>query len=178
VLREAADELLLQDAFNLHKPLLGICYGHQSMNVWKGGTLVQHLETAVNHSPGRSIDAAHEVRFEAEARHLRAAFGGAVGQVNSSHHQAVATPGDGLRLAAHVSADGVVEAVEAADGFVVGVQWHPERTFATQPASRRLFSDFVQASSQWNAPRTDGVADAGSSASILSSVHDPMAEGT
>jgi putative glutamine amidotransferase len=152
VLREAADELLLQDAFNLHKPLLGVCYGHQSMNVWKGGTLVQHLETGINHTPGRAIEDAHQVVLGGEARHLRAAFGSSTAQVNSSHHQAVAIPGDGLRLAAYVAEDGVVEAVEAQDGFVVGVQWHPERTFASQAASQRLFSDFVQAASEWHTP--------------------------
>src|SRR4030081_2809229 len=54
-LREAADELLLQDAFNLQKPIFGICYGMQSMNVWRGGSLIQHLETAVDHTPGRHI---------------------------------------------------------------------------------------------------------------------------
>ena len=51
--REAVDELLLQDAFNLHKPLFGICYGIQALNVWRGGTLIQHLPlmTAVDHDP-------------------------------------------------------------------------------------------------------------------------------
>jgi putative glutamine amidotransferase len=143
---------LLQDAFNLHKPLLGVCYGHQSMNVWKGGTLVQHLETGVNHTPGRAIEDAHEVLLGSDARHLRSAFDSSTAQVNSSHHQAVAIPGDGLRLAAYVAEDGVVEAVEAEEGFVVGVQWHPERTFATQAASQRLFADFVQAASEWRTP--------------------------
>ena len=70
VLREAADELLLQDAFNLHKPLFGICYGHQSMNVWKGGSLVQHLETRVNHAPGHAVEQAHAVLLAPEAHHL------------------------------------------------------------------------------------------------------------
>ena len=154
-LREAADELLLQDAFNLRKPLLGICYGHQSMNVWKGGSLVQHLETSVNHTPGRSIVDAHPVALAPEARHLRAAYEGETAHVNSSHHQAVATAGDGLRPAGRVAADGVLEAVEAPEGFVVGVQWHPERTFATDAGSRRLFADFVRAAGEWQAPLTD-----------------------
>src|ERR1700742_96718 len=60
-LREAADELLLQDAFNLQKPIFGICYGMQSMNVWRGGSLIQHLETPVNHAPGRQIAQAHAI---------------------------------------------------------------------------------------------------------------------
>src|SRR5262249_12020985 len=48
-LRDAADELLLQDAYNMRKPVFGICYGLQSLNVWRTGTLVQHIESDVNH---------------------------------------------------------------------------------------------------------------------------------
>ena len=44
--REAVDELLLQDAFNLRKPILGVCYGLQSLNVWRNGTLRQHILAA------------------------------------------------------------------------------------------------------------------------------------
>jgi putative glutamine amidotransferase len=54
LLRDVADELLLQDAHNLRKPIFGICYGLQSLNVWRTGTLVQdipsHIKTSVNHS--------------------------------------------------------------------------------------------------------------------------------
>ena len=55
--RDNVDELLLQDAHNLHKPVLGICYGLQSLNVWRTGTLVQHIESAkVNHEAGRNVE--------------------------------------------------------------------------------------------------------------------------
>lgn len=168
MLREAADELLLQDAFNLRKPLLGICYGHQSMNVWKGGSLVQHLETRIDHAPGRAVEEAHEVLLKEGAKHLHAALGPGTAKVNSSHHQAVAIPGDGLRLAAEGCGDSVIEAVEAEDGFVVGVQWHPERTFQTQNASRRLFADFVQAAGEWQAP---SVVTAGHSTDAKASIN-------
>src|SRR5215471_20355858 len=47
-LRDNTDELLLQDAYNMRKPIFGICYGLQSLNVWRTGTLAQHLETGVN----------------------------------------------------------------------------------------------------------------------------------
>jgi putative glutamine amidotransferase len=150
VLREAADELLLQDSFNLRKPLFGICYGHQSMNVWKGGSLLQHLETPVNHAPGRSVDEAHALALLPAARHLRAAFAGLEQpRVNSSHHQAVARAGDGLRVTAISPEDGTIEAVEGEGLFTVGVQWHPERTFATQESSRKLFREFVDAARAW-----------------------------
>ena len=52
--RDNVDELLLQDAYNMHKPVFGICYGLQSLNVWRSGTLLQHIEgTDVNHEAGR-----------------------------------------------------------------------------------------------------------------------------
>ncbi len=151
-LREAADELLMQDAFNLQKPLLGICYGHQAMNVWKGGSLVQHLETGMDHAPGRTVEEAHEIVLSPAASHLYSAFSVPRAAVNSSHHQAVDRPGDGLRVAAYADGDGTLEAVEAEDGFVVGVQWHPERTFATQASSRKIFAKFVDAARCWAVP--------------------------
>ena len=61
--RTAADELLLQDAFNLRKPILAICHGTQNLNVWRGGALVQDLKTAVNHRPGREVVKAHPVEI-------------------------------------------------------------------------------------------------------------------
>src|ERR1035437_5736183 len=66
--RAAVDELLLQDAFNLHKPILAICYGIQTLNVWLNGSLIQHLKTSVNHSPGDNIAEAHPVRITPGSR--------------------------------------------------------------------------------------------------------------
>ena len=65
--RDAADELLLQDAYNLRKPVFGICYGLQSLNVWRSGSLVQHIESKVNHSPGAKVDVAHNVRIATDS---------------------------------------------------------------------------------------------------------------
>src|SRR5215831_19257022 len=62
-LRDAADELLLQDAYNLHKPIFAICYGLQSLNVWRSGSLDQDIESAVSHTvKGGAI--AHPVFIE------------------------------------------------------------------------------------------------------------------
>ena len=58
--RDTVDELLLQDAYNMHKPVLGICYGLQALNVYRSGTLVQHIESPINHSPGRGVPHAHK----------------------------------------------------------------------------------------------------------------------
>jgi putative glutamine amidotransferase len=152
--REAADELLLQDAFNLRKPVLGICYGFQSMNVWLGGSLVQDIPTQrphspVDHSPKERPAVAHTVRL-AQGSRLASLAGQLDAPVNSSHHQAVARLGDGLVLAGTCPEDGVVEAAEGRHGaFVMGLQWHPERTFETDAFSRRIFEDFVEAVKAW-----------------------------
>jgi putative glutamine amidotransferase len=152
--REAADELLLQDAFNLQKPVLGICYGLQAMNVWLGGTLIQDLPAAgiaklVNHTPGREVREAHPVLLEAGSR-LFGLAGAAQVAVNSSHHQAVGRLGDSLVKAGVSPEDGVIEAVEArGKAFVVGVQWHPERTADSDHFSQQIFTAFLAAARAW-----------------------------
>jgi len=148
--REAVDELLMQDAANLHKPLLGICYGTQSWNVWRGGTLIQDLKTPVDHKPGRQVREAHRVSVARGSR-IAKITGQIELAVNSSHHQALDQPGDGLSVVARSVEDNVIEAVEGTgDQFVVGVQWHPERTFDSSPASRALFTAFVDAAAKWH----------------------------
>ena len=152
-LRDAADELLLQDAYNLRKPVFGICYGLQSLNVWRSGTLVQHIESQINHSAGAKIETAHRIRIEPDS--LIATISDATHKesvpVNSSHHQSAETVGDGLRVAARCPDDHVVEALEGTQEghYVVAVQWHPERDFERDGFSAGLFRAFVQAAGQW-----------------------------
>src|SRR6202163_2202371 len=62
--RDTVDELLLQDAYNMRKPILGICYGLQILNVYRSGTLLQHIESAVNHEAGSKVFVAHSVEVE------------------------------------------------------------------------------------------------------------------
>lgn len=153
--RAAVDELFLQDAFNLRKPVLAICHGLQTLNVWRSGTLIQDLKTAVNHRPGRDVVEAHAVRLADGSRLAKmAAQGSADPQVNSSHHQAVREAGDNLRVVGVSPGDGVIEALEleAPDHFVVGVQWHPERSYQQSALSRAIFRDFVQAARGWRPP--------------------------
>ncbi len=154
--RTAVDELLLQDAFNLRKPILAICHGAQGLNVWRNGTLIQNLKTKVNHRPGREMVEAHPIRIapNSRLRGLMPAGGALEVQVNSSHHQAVRVPGDNLRVSAVSLEDGVIEALEldATDHYVVAVQWHPERSYTQSAFSRAIFTAFVKAAEGWQPP--------------------------
>ena len=157
--RTAVDELLLQDAFNLHKPILAICGGAQTLNVWRNGSLIQHLQTPVNHRPGREVVEAHPVRIVQGSRlaSLVPRNDPAEPQVNSSHHQAIRSPGDNLRVTALSSDDGVIEAVEldSPEQFVLAVQWHPERTYNQSAFSRAIFTSFIEAAVRWEPRRIE-----------------------
>lgn len=153
--RDAADELLLQDAYNLRKPVFGICYGLQSLNVWRTGSLVQHIESKVNHSAGAKVEFAHKVTVAQDSLLAKEILSGGDPTpvpVNSSHHQAANVVGDGLRAVAHCAEDDVIEALEGTvpGHYVVAVQWHPERTFETDQASSNLFRAFVDSARNWN----------------------------
>ncbi len=162
--RENVDELLLQDAHNLYKPILGICFGAQILNIWRSGTLVQDLTVLpVNHSASRSVAIAHSLAIPAQSL-----LGSIVDRdeapldgeflrlpVNSSHHQAIGIPGDGLRISARCPQDAVIEAIEGpqhAEGlhFVLGLQWHPERTTSTSATSRKLFARLAHEAAGWS----------------------------
>jgi putative glutamine amidotransferase len=153
--RTAVDELLLQDAFNLRKPVLAICHGMQTLNVWLNGSLIQdlnaELKTHVNHSPGRDVIDAHPIQIAQGSRLAQIAGIDELQAVNSSHHQALGKLGDRLRIAALSPVDQVVEAVEldSPEHFAIGVQWHPERTFAVMELSRGIFQVFVAAAQTW-----------------------------
>jgi len=157
--RTAVDELLLQDAFSLHKPILAICHGTQNLNVWCNGSLVQDLQTAVNHRPGREVVEAHAVRLTPNSRLSRLLPRGErpEPQVNSSHHQAIKVPGDNLLVSAVSPVDGVIEGVEleSDEHFVLAVQWHPERTYIESAFSRAIFAAFVQAAVVWEPRRIE-----------------------
>ena len=152
--REECDFALLEHAEKTGKPVLGICYGLQSMNVWRGGTLVQHVEPLpVNHSAGRTVAVAHSVLVAGPsllgglltASEAPQEHGFRRLMVNSSHHQAVATPGEDLAIVGRSSQDAVIEALEGRIGHsaMLGVQWHPERSVANSAASRALFTWLV-----------------------------------
>jgi putative glutamine amidotransferase len=145
--RDAVDELLLQDAFKVRKPVLGICYGLQILNVHCKGSLLQHIDSPVNHAIGKKVDVAHTVAIEPGS--MLAEIVGANGPlpVNSSHHQSAKVAGSGLKVVAHSTDDGIVEALEGTspDHFVLAVQWHPERSVEADEPSRAIFRALVEA---------------------------------
>ncbi len=158
--RAVVDEFLLQDAFNERKPVLAICHGAQTLNVWRGGTLIQDLKTPVNHRPGREVIEAHPVKLAEGSRlmEILPRTSESDAQVNSSHHQAIRKIGKDLRVTAVSPGDGVVEAVDiqSPNHFVVGVQWHPERTYDQSEFSRAIFSAFIGAVEEWQNKEKSG----------------------
>ncbi len=152
--RDSVDELLLQHAYHLRKPVLGICYGLQILNVYRAGSLVQHIDSPVNHEAGRKVAVAHHVLVDTGSR-LAQIVQGTEAQVlelpvNSSHHQSADKVGDDLHVVARCPQDGIIEAIEGTspDHFVLAVQWHPERSIDDDAPSRAIFSALVKAATQ------------------------------
>jgi putative glutamine amidotransferase len=169
--RDAVDDLLLENAYKLRKPVLGICYGLQSLNVFRAGSLVQHIpdflpketRARVNHEAGKDVAVAHEVEIDSASRLTEIVSAEVRGPesnvrnpllvpVNSSHHQSADGNkiGNGLRVVARCTDDGIIEALEgtAPDHFVLAVQWHPERSVEQDAASRALFRAFIDAAGE------------------------------
>lgn len=127
--RDEHEIAMIEAAVGAGIPVLGICRGMQLINVWRGGTLVQHLPAVVGHtehSPSPAGFGRHDVRVEPGSRvaQLLGRPGDAV--VPTNHHQAVERVGRGL-VATAWAEDGTVEAVEdPEEEFLIGVQWHPE----------------------------------------------------
>ncbi|MGA3294870.1 MAG: gamma-glutamyl-gamma-aminobutyrate hydrolase family protein [Candidatus Acidiferrales bacterium] len=150
--RERTDFVLLEHALAEQKPVLAICYGIQSLNVFLGGTLVQdipsELQTQILHdweSEQDDPEPFHAAAIEPGSRLAQMAGAGEV-VVNSSHHQSVLDPGRSLRVVSR-ALDGVIEAVEwtGDSNWVIGVQWHPERMQEKDSLARALFRDLAVA---------------------------------
>ncbi len=128
-------------------PMLGICKGHQTLNVLMGGSLYQDLSL----QGGELIQ--HLQRFNrtylthhvevVEGTRLAGLFGAGKLKTNSMHHQAVKKLGKGLKISAR-ACDGTVEGIEDEEGLIMGVQWHPEDLVDSAPVMNRLFADLVE----------------------------------
>jgi len=148
---------VLKAASALEMPVLGICRGHQIMNVFRGGTLWQDIpsqtasESGIPHrirKDGNSALCTHTIRLEPETI-IAELLSSPTVDVNSYHHQSVKNPGDGLRITAS-SSDGIVEAIESTSGpFFVGVQFHPEKMLPDHAEFGRLFEMFVDAARRY-----------------------------
>lgn len=150
--RDRTELTLARWALAADLPILGICRGIQMLNVAAGGNLYQDLTAQLPGSLLHNYKVAetpwerptHGVRLAAGSRLAGILDAGGL-MVNSFHHQAVKRPADGFDAVAWAE-DGVVEAIEAPGRrFALGVQWHPEGMFQTDPLARKLFAAFVEA---------------------------------
>jgi len=135
------DVLLARRALAAGLPTLGICYGMQLLGLVSGGGLHQHLP---DDRPGRQPHSGgvhHPVEL-GERTKLRALAGVASLDVVSRHHQALSAVGPGWQASAR-DGEGLIEGIECARGFALGVQWHPE--LSVEPGHARLFEGLVTA---------------------------------
>jgi putative glutamine amidotransferase len=159
-LKDATDILVLEELERRALPLFAICFGMQILNVSRGGTLIQDIESqmpeAIKHQQGAPRDRqSHRVRL-LEGSLLGSLAGGERALVNSHHHQAIETVGRDL-VATGWTADGLVEALEdpRAGRFALAVQWHPEIAWERDDFSKKLFARFVQVASEYAAARSE-----------------------
>jgi putative glutamine amidotransferase len=126
--RDEYDLMVVKAAMELRKPVLGICRGMQILNAALGGTIYQDLSQIdgcyIKHNQGSRPDVASHSAIIEKGSKLYEVLGGEV-LTNSFHHQALKDIAPGFKVSA-ISKDGVVEAFEMEEGFVIGVQWHPE----------------------------------------------------
>jgi putative glutamine amidotransferase len=138
--RDEVEIELAKGAVETELPVLAVCRGAQVVNAALGGSLIQHIPDvagAIAHRGGVGRSVMHDVKITPGTR-LAEACATEVLSGASSHHQAVDRLGRGLVVSAR-SEDGIVEAIEAEEGWLVGVQWHPEETAAGDPAQHSLF---------------------------------------
>ena len=147
--KDETDLLVIEAAERRKIPILAICFGMQVLNVSRGGTLVQDIQSqvpeAIKHEQGAPRDRpSHRVRL-LESSKLSKIGGSVDAIVNSHHHQAIESVGANLMATAWTT-DGVIEALEdpRSDRFVMAVQWHPELGWERDDFSRRLFESFVK----------------------------------
>ncbi len=148
--RDLQELVLMRRALDKQMPVLGICRGLQVMAAALGGKIVQDIYSSdlysnplIKHS--QDLDrqfASHTVSLDKDSL-LYSLFGTETIEVNSFHHQAVAEPGRGMKVAAK-SPDGVIEAIESTEfKSVLGVQWHPESFYMCRDNSMRCIFDWL-----------------------------------
>lgn len=141
--RDELEIKIVKMCFENKKPLFGICRGSQVMNVAMGGTLIQDINSEIEHDQSAYYDKlTHTIIIEKgtllyeimKIRELR---------VNSFHHQAIKKTGKDIKISARAK-DGIIEGIESdKHPFFIGVQFHPELLFEKHEIFFRLFKVFV-----------------------------------
>lgn len=146
--RDRFELALYRSARDRGLPILGVCRGHQLINVAEGGSLHQHLSSGIadlDHSQKAMDGEPHHTVTLEPGSILAAAFGRTSIVTNSYHHQAVDRPADSVRVTAR-SGDGIVEGIEGRSGaWLLGVQWHPEMSQGRYEEQLAPFTAFIAA---------------------------------
>jgi putative glutamine amidotransferase len=148
-------DLMVLKSCETHKlPVLAICFGMQVLNVSRGGTLIQDIDTqtesSIKHDQGIPLERnSHSIEVNGDGILSRLITNGST-LVNSHHHQAVKKTGDNLKVTAWAK-DGIVECIEDTreDRFALGVQWHPELSWRSDELSKGIFSEFETAAREF-----------------------------
>lgn len=147
--RDTLDIMLIKKALELKMPVLGICRGHQILNVTLGGSLIvdipEDIGTEIPHRCDDYLNCHHKVTIE-QGSLLHQLTGLTGGIVNTNHHQAIRRLAPELRIAAY-SEDGIPESSEWLNpkrkSFLLGVQWHPERMNDYPELSKPIAERFI-----------------------------------
>ena len=151
--RDHFEERIYRYSQQFRLPLLGICRGLQLVNILQGGKLIQDLDNGNERHRKEESDKVHTIKAEPGTL-LHAVAGNTAGQVNSAHHQAIDPKGLGENLRVNAyddDAEQIIEGLEFADktgrGFMLCVQWHPERMAGQDenPFSIQIKKKFLEA---------------------------------
>lgn len=146
--RDTFDAAVIKIAMELKKPILGICRGHQMLNVVNGGTLYQDLSFIngcyIKHNQGALPSTATHTVDLVKGSKLNEILGDEV-LTNSFHHLAIKDIAPGF-VASAVAKDGVIEAIEkVGEEFIIGIQWHPEMMAKDHPVMLEIFKKLIKA---------------------------------
>lgn len=144
---------LLKSAVKKKMPVLGICGGHQLINVYFGGALYQDVKSqhkgAMNHKQSIPSDKPyHDIKIYPSTK-LSKIIGADSIMVNSTHHQSIKKAADKFKVSA-VAEDGIIEAIEYdSKAFIIGIQWHPENLYRNEPRFKKIFIEFIRESKRF-----------------------------
>ena len=137
--RTESEMVILEEALKRDIPVLGICGGMQLINVFFKGSLYQDIPSLIPNAMIHEKGSVHEIYVE-EGTLLQEIIQEKSFSIMSYHHQSVKALGSGLRVCA-TCPDGIIEAIEGTDSFILGIQWHPERE--ESEISKRIFKSFM-----------------------------------